>query len=634
MKRAISLLLSAVMLLGIMTSCQGNDSGDSSSTYRYLYSGEVTTLNYLVTGNTNEMSEAANFIDCLVEYDEYGGIQPSIAESWETDDQTTWTFHIREGVKWVDNTGKEVADVTANDFVAAAKYALDAKNESSTNYMYEDIVKNASEYLAYTTYLVVSDNGKKTEDEDGNPIEKVEEVKFEDVGVKAVDDYTLQFTLEKPTPYFLTVLSYGCYLPVYEPFLTECGDLFGTDNTKLLYCGAYYLSELSPQTQRVLTKNPLYWDKDKVYIDQIVATYNAEASTLAPEMFKRGETDEATIGSQILNSWMEDSETADLVHPTRADASYSYFFAFNFDPQFDASYEPENWKLAVNNENFRKAVMAALNRVDAKEVSNPMNAESMIINTVTPPDFCSVNGTDYTQLEPLKAYTDGDFYDEAAAKEYKDAAKEELTAAGATFPIKVLFTYNPQVTDWDKECTVIEQQLESVLGSDFIDVICEAGPSTDFLGSIRRSGKYALMKCNWGCDYEDPETWTVPFAVDNSYNFVDKSEDSATKAVIEEYYAKVQEAVNEVSDIEKRYTLFAEAEAMLLDHAIVVPYSLDGGNYIVSILNPFDGQYAPYGIAVHRYKGKKLLEKSMSEEEYNKAYEEWQAGREKAQESK
>ena len=111
---------------------------------------------------------------------------------------------------------------------------------------------------------------------------------------------------------------------------------------------------------------------------------------------------------------------------------------------------------------------------------------------------------------------------------------------------------------------------------------------------------------------------------------MDKSEDSSTQAILEEYYDKIDEAKNEVSDVEKRYTLFAEAEAMLLDHAIVVPYSLDGGNYIASTLNPFDGQYAPYGIAVHRYKGKKLMEKSMSEEEYNKAYEEWQAGREKA----
>lgn len=628
MKKALSLLLSAIMLLGVFTACQSSGSGGSSSTLNLVYSGEVTTLNYLTTGNTNEMSQAANFIDCLVEYDQYGGIQPSLAETWETSpDNLTWTFHLRKGVKWVDNTGKEVAEVTANDFVAAAKYALDAKNDSGTNYMYEGIVKNASEYLSYTTYLVLSDNGKKDTDEDGEPIEKVDEVKFEDVGVKAQDEYTLVFTLENPTPYFLTVLSYGCYLPVYEPFLEECGELFGTDNTKLLYCGAYYLSELSQQSQRVLTKNPLYWDKDKVYIEKIVSKYNAEASTLEPEMFKRGETDQADIGSQILDSWLNDEATASMVRPSRSDASYSYFYAFNFDPQFDAEYEPENWKKAVNNENFRKAVMAALNRKEAKAVMNPKNAESMLINTVTPPDFCSVNGVDFTQLEPLKAYTEGDSYDEAKAKEYKDAAKSELSKAGVTFPIKVLMSYNPSSTDWDKECTVVEQQIESVLGSDFIDIICEAGPSTGFLGAVRRSGKYALMKCNWGCDYEDPQTWTDPFAKGNSYNFMDTSKDSGTQAVLKDYYAKVDEAKAEVNDIEKRYTLFAEAEAMLLEHAIVIPYSLDGGNYMASKLSPFDGQYAPYGVASHRYKGKKILEKPMSEEEYNAAYAKWQEER-------
>ena len=107
----------------------------------------VTTMNYLVTGSTNDLIIPANVIDTLVEYDAYGAIKPALAESWETsEDGLTWTFHLREGVKWYDYTGKEVAPVTAQDFVDAAIYALDAKNASSTEYMMEGIIANATEY--------------------------------------------------------------------------------------------------------------------------------------------------------------------------------------------------------------------------------------------------------------------------------------------------------------------------------------------------------------------------------------------------------------------------------------------------------------------------------------------------------
>ena len=99
---------------------------------------------------------------------------------------------------------------------------------------------------------------------------------------------------------------------------------------------------------------------------------------------------------------------------------------------------------------------------------------------------------------------------------------EELTAAGCKFPVKVYMRYNPDTTNWDKECQVVEQQLENALGKDYIDVIVEAGPSTGFLGAVRRTGDFGLMKCNWGADYADPQTWTDPFSKTNTYNFMNQ----------------------------------------------------------------------------------------------------------------
>ena len=614
----------------------GTGASTTKTDYRTLYSGEVTTMNYLVTGNTNDLAVCANVVDCLVEYDKYGVVKPALAESWSVSaDGLTWTFKIRPGVSWVDSTGKQVAEVTAEDWVSSAKYVLDAANDSSTEYMFEGIVKNAAEYYSRSATILAAKqavkDGKYATVEDyykGEKIDPVEPMDFAEVGVKAVDKYTLQYTVEKPTPYFVSVLSYAGYFPVYGPFLEQSADAFGTDKDHLLFNGAYILSDFQPQVKRVLTKNATYWDKDNVFIEKIEQTYNAEASSLAPEMFKRGELDYAAIGSDILDDWLNTPETKDLVTGSRVDNSYSYFYAFNFDPQFDAQYEPDNWKLAVNNENFRLSIQAGLDRVMALSVSEPYEPKLLLNNTITPANFASTaSGKDYVTFPDLASFTNGDTFSADKASQYKAAAMQELTAAGAKFPIKVLLPFNPATTDWDKECQVVEQQLEGLLGADYIDVVVEAGPSTGFLGAVRRSGKYALLKCNWGADFADPETWAQPFADDNNYNFMYKSQDAKTSATVKEYYSLVDAAKAIVDNDDNRYAAFAKAEASLIAHAIVIPYSVDSAGYRASLLNQFESQYAPYGLATQRYKGQHIMGKPMSMDEFSKAYETWKTER-------
>ncbi len=636
LKIAAAILLSAAILTGMFGCAKGGTqqqagSGSSSSEpvdYHRLYDSEATTMNYLVTTMTNDLIIPANTIDCLIEFDKNGVIQPGMAQSWETSkDGLTWTFHLRKGMKWFDNNGKPVGDVKAQDWVDAAKYVLDANNASDSEYLYEGVVKNADKYFAYSNYMLQSKNGTRKTDDNGKPIDPAPKVDFSNVGVKATDDSTLVYTLEQPTPYFLTILTYGCFMPVNGAFLQKEGKSFGTDASSLLYCGAYYLSDYAAQNQHIMTKNPAYWDSKDVFIDTITETYNAQADTLSPEMFKRGEIDESYIKSDILNDWLKGSDTKDLVRPQRADISYSYFYTFNFDPKFDAKYEPDNWKKAVNNEDFRQAVMAAIDRQKTAAILAPDDPKAVLTNTITPPQFCDLNGTDYTQLDALKARTSGDSFDSSKATQYRDKAKKELAAEGVKFPIKVLMPFNPTITDWDKECQVFEQQVEGVLGKDFIDIVVEAGPSTGFLSSVRRSGKYALMKCNWGCDYADPQTWTDPFSKTQKYNFMYNSTDPATQKTVKEYYALVDAAKKENTDLTKRYNAFAKAEAYLLDHAIVVPYSVDASSHIANYLNPFEGQYAPYGISLKRLQGQHKLQKPMNTAKFQAGLKQWQTDR-------
>ena len=646
MRRFLSFGLAAAMALGL-TACGGGGGGsadDDRSVFRRLYGSEVETLNYLYTSNTNDYEMCANMVDCLVEYDQYGVMQPALAESWEhNDDYTEWTFHIRPGVKWVDAEGNEVADVTANDWVSSARWVNDAANNSSNQYMYNGIVKNAEAYFNYTAYLLESENGTRTTDDEGDPIEPVAEVSFDDVGVKAVDDNTLVYTMETPCTYFPTVLSYTTYMPVYGPFLEEMGDSFGVDNYSVLYNGAYIMTSFEPQNQRILTKNETYWDKDNVFIDEIQYLYNTSATQLGPESFIRGEVDWAQIDASILSAWLEDPERQDMVSPSRANVSFSYFFCFNFEPRFDASLEPDNWLLAVNNENFRQSIRYGLDRINALTVVEPEDPESLLNRTITPATFTSAAGLDYTQYPALQEISSSDGFNEELALQYKEAAVEELTAAGATFPIQMYMRYNPDTANWDRECQVIEQQLEGLLGTDYIDIVVEAGPSTNFLSTVRRAGDYGFMKCNWGADYADPQTWTDPFKeLDNSYNFMGTdagtvigqepctNKSAETQALTDQYYDLVEAAKAITTDTEARYAAFAEAEAFLIDHAFVIPFSISNDGYIATRLNIFEAQYAPYGMALQSYKFQKLRDEPMSMDEYNELYAQWEIDREAA----
>ena len=582
------------------------------NSFRSLYSGEVTTLNYLTTATTNDFSLSANIIDTLVEYDEYGQIQPSLAKEWKvSDDGLTWTFYLRDNAAWVTYQGEYVANVTANDFVAAAKYLLDDKNASGTADIFYSVVKGAEDY--YNSTIVPAEG-------EAAPAP----VDFETVGVKAIDDYTLEYTLNAPCPYFESMLTYVCFMPVYEPFLLEKGDQFGVANgpDNVLYCGAYLLSEFKPQEKRVLVKNNANWDADKVYIETIEYIYNKEASTISAEMYRRGEIDSASIDATIANEWLSQEETASLIRPVRQTGFYTYFYAFNFDPQFDAAYEPENWKIAANNEAFRKSIYYGLDRVKAMLITEPDNPESIIFNTVTPPDFVTENGVDFTNIGALAPITalGTDTFNEAKALEMKAQAMEEMAAAGATFPVKILMKYNPGTSGWDAECQIVEQQLEALLGTDYIDIIIEAGPSTGFLTAVRRSGDYALLKCNWGPDYADPQTYTDPFDVGNNYNFMDKGADPAE---MNEYYDLVKAAKEITGDTAARYEAFAKAEAYIIERAYIIPFGYGNGGYTASRVNPFTTQYAPFGISNYRYKGTKLVDEPMDTDAYFDAYDLW-----------
>ncbi|MBQ4312157.1 MAG: peptide ABC transporter substrate-binding protein, partial [Oscillospiraceae bacterium] len=588
-RRALLMMTACAVAVSALSGCakklpsledDSAGAGEEKSIYDMVYFGEITSLNYLRTDTEVDYALCSNLIDNLVDYDKYGNIIPGLAESWSSnEDMTVWTFNIRKGVKWVDCDGNEVAELKADDWVAAAQYVNDAANEAGNQYIYDTggVVHNAQNYYDYTEYMLLSDNGRLTADEDGEELTPVDEVRPEDIGVTAPDDYTLIYTLDQPCPFFLSCLSYSAYMPVNRAFLTESGDMFGRSKENILYNGAFRLTEYIPQERRTLVKNETYWDKDNVHIDVINAKFRRDVTEVEPEVFLSGELDQVPISVGTMDKWMSVPEAASQVHSMRPDISYSYFYGFNFKPEFDAKYEPENWGKAVVNEDFRRSIMYSLDKKALAEVYEPYNPEILLQKTITPETFVSAGGKDYTEFAPFENIAALPSGDPDLARSCRDKARAALEAEGVTFPVKVLTTYNPTVMNWDEECKVVKKQLEDTLGTDYIEVIVERGPDAGFLSAVRRSGKYALLLCNYGADFADPATYTAPFDGGNTYSFWDKSQDSTIRELFAQYSALLDEAGN-TFDTEKRYELYAEAEALLIDHAIVCPCRVSNGD--------------------------------------------------------
>jgi len=606
MKKLLTALVVGAMLL---SGCSSN-SGDGSSKYDtsvykdyYIAGNDYETLNYLSTSKAVDLRTITQFVDGLTENNQYGQIVGALAKNWEVnEDFTVWTFHLREGVKWVDWEGNEVGEVKADDFVYAAEYILNPKNSSNQTVMY-GAVKGANDYY-------------DTLDEGGT-------ANFSSVGVKALDDYTVEYTMEAPTPYFISITLYAAYCPVSREFVASIApsgeltseQLFGTDNKHILYCGPWLFTVDEKDSRREYTKNPTYWDLENIHFDKVETIAIADQDT-AWNYFQQGDISYASVSLTQYEAHKDENYIVQLMP-----GEYAYQIFLNS----DTSYSTDT-NAAVKNEAFRLSIRYGWDYEAYAAFQNAMDPASIIASGYVIPGLVTApDGTDYADLGPLKDYTNAGFLDVDKAQEYKEKAMSELS--GVTFPIVINYYVKTGNETAMQTAETVKDFLETNLGTDYIEIAIKEYASSH-TQEVLKTKLNGLSVSGWGADYADPinilETMKSDGYMNSEYSHF-------TAEDLGEYDALIEKANAETTDIQKRYELFAEAEAYLLDHAFITPVmQASSANYLrVTTVNEFERPYSQCGTTKTKIKGFTLNNAPVTTADYNKALEEWKTKREK-----
>ena len=527
-----------------------------SDKYSLGYSSDPQTWDVLATSKAADSEAIVNTYDGLVEYDMENVMQPALAESWTiSEDGLTYTFKIRQGVKWVDAQGREVADVKADDFVAGMQHMMDAMG--GLGYLVEGIIVNATEYMA----------GEVTD--------------FSKVGVKAVDDATLVYTLEAPTSFFMTMLGYGVFAPMSRSYYESKGGKFGAEYdaeaasytygktpNDIAYCGPYTVTNATANNTIVFTANPAYWNKDAINVKTITWLFNDGQDQLkAYNDAVNGVIAGAGLNAAALEAAKKDGNFDKYSYVSATDAtsfmafynlSRAAFANFNDASQVVSPQTEEQaarTQKAMQNAHFRRAISFALDRAayNATTVGEELKLTSLR-NSYTPGTFVKLEedvtveingqkvkyeaGTMYGKIMQdqlnadkvrIKAWdpaaddgigsSDGfdGWYNPENAKLELEMAIRDLALAGieisAENPIYLdLPTYTGNET-YKNRSAVYAQSLQKVFEGKVVINMTECATSAEwyyagYYPEVGSDSNYDICDlAGWGPDYGDPQTY-------------------------------------------------------------------------------------------------------------------------------
>ena len=640
MKSSKLLALAGATLLAAATlaACSGSgSSAKSEKTFSYIYETDPDNLNYLTTGKAATANITSNVVDGLLENDRYGNFVPSMAEDWSVSkDGLTYTYTIRKDAKWYTSEGEEYATVKAQDFVTGLKYAADKKSDGL--YLVQESIKGLDAYV------------------------KGEIKDFAEVSIKALDDHTVQYTLNKPESFWNSKTTMGVMAPVNEEFLNSKGDDFakGTDPSSILYNGPFLLKSIVAKSSVEFEKNPNYWDKDNVHLDKVKLSFWDGQDTNKPtEAFKDGSFTMARLFPTSASYTDTEKTFKDNIVYTQQDST-TYLVGTNIDRQSykytskTTDEEKASTKKALLNKDFRQAIAFGFDRTAyASQVNGASGATKLLRNLFVPPTFVLADGKNFGELVKEKLVTYGDewsnvnlddaqdgLYNPDKAKAEFAKAKAALQAEGVKFPIHLDMPVDQTNTTKVQRVQSFKQSVEENLGSDNV-VIDIQQLQKDDVQNITYFAETAAGEdwdisdnVGWSPDYIDPSTYLdiiKPSVGENTKTYLgfdSGTNNAAAKQVgLEDYEKMVVEAGEEVNDVSKRYEKYAAAQAWLTDSALLIPTTSQTGRPMLSKMVPFTLPFAYSGnkgmSEALLYKYLDVQDKPVTAEEYQKAQEKW-----------
>ena len=647
MKFSKVMALAGVTLLasGVLAACSGSGSNaKGEKTFSYVYETDPDSLNYLTTGKAAVANITSNVVDGLMENDRYGNFVPSMAEDWSvSQDGLTYTYTIRKDAKWYTSEGEEYAPVKAQDFVTGLKYAADNKSEAL--YLVQESIKGLDAYV------------------------KGEVKDFSEVGIKAVDDQTVQYTLNKPESFWNSKTTMGILAPVNEEFLTSKGSDFAkaTDPSSILYNGPFLLKSLVAKSSVEFEKNPNYWDKDNVHIDKVkLSFWDGQDNNKLAETFKDGGFSMARLFPTSASYPELEKEFKDNIVYTPQDSS-TYLIGTNIDRQSykytskTTDEQKTSTKKALLNKDFRQALAFGFDRTAyASQVNGESGASKLLRNLFVPPTFVQADGKNFGDLVKEKLVTYGDewkdvnlddaqdgLYNPEKAKAEFAKAKAALQAEGVQFPIHLDMPVDQTSTTKVQRVQSLKQSLEATLGSDNVVVDIQQLQKDEVLNvtyyAESAAGEDWDLSDNvgWTPDYNDPSTYLdiiKPSVGENTKTYLGfdaGTNNAAAKQVgLEDYEKMVVEAGNENTDVSKRYDKYAAAQAWLTDSALIIPTTSQTGRPMLSKMVPYTLPFAYSGnkgtSEALLYKYLELQDKPVTADEYQKAQDKWKKEKEES----
>ena len=548
-----------------------------------LASRELETFNYLQSQRAEDGENLTNLWEGLLTTNYKGQFLPQLATEWGTEDEgLTWTFKLRDDVTWVDVNGEIQAPCNGDDFATGLEWVLNFhKNDSANTSMPIEMIQGAEEYYEYT---------KTLDKEAAYALNGGEGSKFREmVGLAIPDETTLIYTCKTAKPYFDTLATHNSLYPLSQGLVDKLGvdGVKSMNNENMWYNGPYTMTTYVQGNEKIFTPNPNYWDKDCKRFES--ATFRmVESDDVTYHLYQNGEVDYVQLTESMVKTITENPnhEYHDYMVPARPNA-FSYQFHWNYVKHNEDGSLDENWNTAISNEAFRRAIYYGLDFTEYLKRTNaldPISCENVcftarhLVNTS--------EGRDYIELvKDRTGLKNGDGtkpvrYQPDLAKQYKEQAIEELTALGVTFPVQIdHYIQGANQISLDS-ALVLKDTFSKCLGDDFVQMNIKTYVSS-LKKEVREPRLHSFLINGWGADYSDPQNFLGQMTIgnDNAWyaafnNINDVPETEATKDLLN-YFRTFTEMVAQADtiadDMDKRYEAFADAEAYMLDHVLVMP---------------------------------------------------------------